>query len=109
MKSIHCRCFGLFLRLTLTTFFFFTLLPIVSGQDLASFEKRVTRHTLNNGWTFIIVERPVAPVFAFMTRVNVGSAQEGAGRTGLAHKFEHMAFKHVGMTGRGCTGLNQVH
>lgn len=66
---------------------------VVWGQDLASFEKRVTKHTLKNGWTFIIVERPVAPVFAFMTRVNVGSAQESTGRTGLAHMFEHMAFK----------------
>ncbi len=74
---------------------------IVFGQDLASFEERVTRHTLRNGWTFIIVERPVAPVFAFMTRVNVGSAQESMGQTGLAHMFEHMAFKgtpHIGTT-----------
>ena len=63
------------------------------SQDLASFEKHVTVHTLENGWTFIIVERPVAPVFSFMTRVNVGSAQEEAGNTGLAHMFEHMAFK----------------
>lgn len=66
---------------------------VVFGQDLASFEQRVTQHTLKNGWTFIIVERPVAPVFAFMTRVNVGSAQESTGQTGLAHMFEHMAFK----------------
>ena len=65
----------------------------VFAQDLASFEKRVTQHTLKNGWTFIIVERPVAPVFAFLTRVNVGSAQESTGQTGLAHMFEHMAFK----------------
>ena len=49
--------------------------------------------SLKNGWTFILVERPVAPVFSFITRVNVGSAQEGAGQTGLAHMFEHMAFK----------------
>ncbi len=63
------------------------------GMDLASFESRVTEHTLTNGWTFILVKRPVAPVFAFMTAVNVGSAQEGAGMTGLAHMFEHMAFK----------------
>ena len=68
-------------------------LQTVQAQDLASFSKRVTTHTLKNGWTFIIVERPVAPVFAFMTRVNVGSAQEGSGVTGLAHMFEHMAFK----------------
>ena len=66
---------------------------IALAQDLESFEQRVTQHTLQNGWTFILVERPVAPVFSFMTRVDVGSAQEGAGRTGLAHMFEHMAFK----------------
>ncbi len=63
------------------------------AQDLSAFEQHVTQHTLKNGWTFLLVERPVAPVFSFMTRVNVGSAQEGAGQTGLAHMFEHMAFK----------------
>lgn len=61
--------------------------------DLAAFEQKVTEYTAKNGWTFILVERPVAPVFAFMTAVNVGSAQEDTGRTGLAHMFEHMAFK----------------
>lgn len=63
------------------------------GIELASFEQNVTEYTVKNGWTFILVERPVAPVFAFMTAVNVGSAQEETGRTGLAHMFEHMAFK----------------
>ncbi len=63
------------------------------GIELASFEQKVTEYTVKNGWTFILVERPVAPVFAFMTAVNVGSAQEETGRTGLAHMFEHMAFK----------------
>ena len=77
---------------------FFLILPLAfpslaRSQSLEAFEKRVTEHTLVNGWKFILVERPVAPVFAFMTRVNVGSAQEGAGVTGLAHMFEHMAFK----------------
>lgn len=66
---------------------------VALAQDLGSFEKNVTQHTLKNGWTFILVERPVAPVFSFITRVNVGSAQERAGETGLAHMFEHMAFK----------------
>ena len=72
---------------------FSLLIPQVFAQDLSSFSKHVTPHTLKNGWTFIIVERPKAPVFAFMTRVNVGSAQERTGVTGLAHMFEHMAFK----------------
>ncbi|HEX2254102.1 MAG TPA: pitrilysin family protein [Thermoanaerobaculia bacterium] len=64
-----------------------------AAQDLASFEERTTVHTLDNGWTFIVVERPVAPVFSFATYVGVGSAQEVPGITGLAHMFEHMAFK----------------
>jgi len=63
------------------------------AQDLASFEEKTTVHTLKNGWTFIIVERPVAPVFSFATYANVGGAQEIPGITGLAHMFEHMAFK----------------
>jgi predicted Zn-dependent peptidase len=64
-----------------------------SAQDLASFEKRLTVHTLANGYTFLILERDGAPVFSFATRVDVGSAQEVPGITGLAHMFEHMAFK----------------
>lgn len=63
------------------------------AQDLAGFEQRTTLHRLDNGWTFVIVERPVAPVFSFATLVNVGGAQEVPGITGLAHMFEHMAFK----------------
>jgi predicted Zn-dependent peptidase len=35
----------------------------------------------------------VAPVFTFATYANVGSAQELPGITGLAHMFEHVAFK----------------
>ncbi|HWN41348.1 MAG TPA: pitrilysin family protein, partial [Thermoanaerobaculia bacterium] len=67
-------------------------LPALS-QDLKSFEERTTVHKLANGWTFILVERPTAPVFAFCTLADVGSAQEVPGITGLAHMFEHMAFK----------------
>ncbi|HZF07785.1 MAG TPA: pitrilysin family protein [Thermoanaerobaculia bacterium] len=64
-----------------------------AAQDLQSFEARTTVHVLKNGWTFILVERPEAPVFSFFTLADVGSAQEVPGITGLAHMFEHMAFK----------------
>jgi predicted Zn-dependent peptidase len=70
-----------------------SLAPATVAQDLATFEERTTVRALDNGWTFIIVERPVAPVFSFATYANVGSAQEVPGVTGLAHMFEHMAFK----------------
>ncbi|MEA2603849.1 MAG: hypothetical protein QOF89_4841 [Acidobacteriota bacterium] len=65
----------------------------MAAQDLKSFEAKTRVHVLPNGWTFIIVERPVAPVFSFATVADVGSAQEVPGITGLAHMFEHMAFK----------------
>jgi len=63
------------------------------GQDLASFEKRITVKKLDNGLTVIVCERPVAPVFSFFTHVDAGASQEEVGQTGLAHMFEHMAFK----------------
>lgn len=63
------------------------------AQDLASFEKRITVKTLDNGLTVVICERPEAPVFSFFTHVDVGSDREVPGITGLAHMFEHMAFK----------------
>jgi len=65
----------------------------LGAQDLAAFEKNVTMHTLANGLTVIIVRRPEAPVFSYATVVNAGNAQEVPGITGLAHMFEHMAFK----------------
>jgi predicted Zn-dependent peptidase len=67
--------------------------PAAGAQDLKAFESRTTVHVVANGWTFILVERPVAPVFSFCTVANVGSAQEVPGITGMAHMFEHMAFK----------------
>ena len=71
----------------------FFLLAAVSAQDLASFEKRITVQKLANGLTVVIMERPEAPVFSFYTNVDAGAAQEVPGITGLAHMFEHMAFK----------------
>jgi len=70
-----------------------TFASSIAAQDLASFEKKITVKTLDNGLTLIVMERPVAPVFSFFTHVNVGGAQEVPGITGLAHMFEHMAFK----------------
>ena len=65
-----------------------------SAQDLASFEKRVAVKTLPNGLTALVCQRPdTAPVFSFFTNVDVGSVQDPMGKTGLAHMFEHEAFK----------------
>ncbi len=66
---------------------------LATAQDVASFEKRITVKKLPNGLTLIICERPEAPVFSFHTLVDAGSVQDPMGKTGLAHMFEHMAFK----------------
>ena len=63
------------------------------GQDLKAFEKRVTEFTLANGLHFIVLERHDAPVVSFHTYVNAGAVDDPKGSTGLAHMFEHMAFK----------------
>ncbi len=63
------------------------------AQDLAAFEKKVSVKTLANGLTVLVCERKEAPVFSFFTHVDVGGDREVPGITGLAHMFEHMAFK----------------
>lgn len=83
MKSRWFRIFGIALFLVTVAF----------AQDLASFEKRITVKKLDNGLTVLICERHEAPVVSFYTHVDAGSAQDPLGQTGLAHMFEHMAFK----------------
>src|ERR1700723_4793977 len=77
------------LRLTLLS-----LCPLLlAAQSLKDFEKRVTEFTLGNGLHFIIFERHEAPVVSFHSYVNAGSVDDPSGETGIAHMFEHMAFK----------------
>src|SRR6202011_4386054 len=64
-----------------------------------SFEKKVTEFTLANGLHFIVIERHDAPVVSFHTYMNVGSVDDPGGQTGLAHMFEHMAFKGTPVIG----------
>src|SRR5260370_7909468 len=72
---------------------------VAKAQDLASFEKRTTVKVLPNGLTLIVCERPEAPVFSFYTLVDAGSADDPQGASGLAHMFEHMAFKGTNEVG----------
>ena len=80
-------------RLSVLTALLVAFALSAAAQDLASVEKRTSVHKLSNGLTVVVMERPEAPVFSFATVVNAGSAQEVTGITGLAHMFEHMAFK----------------
>ena len=65
----------------------------VHAQDLKSFEQRITIKVLPNGLTLIICERPEAPVFSYTTFIDAGDVNDPSGESGLAHMFEHLAFK----------------
>ncbi len=62
-------------------------------------EHRTTVKVLPNGLTLIISERHEAPVFSFYTEVNAGSVDDPQGESGLAHMFEHIAFKGTDQIG----------
>ena len=79
------------IRTSVAVLFLFSALA--AAQDLAAFEKHTTLKKLPNGLTVVIYERPEAPVFSFFTHVDAGSVQDPLDKTGLAHMFEHMAFK----------------
>ncbi|MGA8727366.1 MAG: pitrilysin family protein [Terracidiphilus sp.] len=63
------------------------------AQDLRSFEQKITTKVLPNGLTLIICYRPDAPVFSYTTFIDAGDVNDPSGESGLAHMFEHLAFK----------------
>jgi predicted Zn-dependent peptidase len=83
-----------FLRKTVTT----SILTLLTASaalafDFGALEKSVKERTLANGMKFIVLERHQAPVVSFVILANVGAVDDPKGYTGLAHMFEHMAFK----------------
>ena len=92
------------LKLYLTCFvlaFVNALSPVRSSaqqhQAQDPFEKNLEARTavkvLPNGLTLVLCERHEAPVFSFFTEVDAGSANDPSGESGIAHMFEHIAFK----------------
>ena len=63
------------------------------AQGLADLERKVVQKTLPNGLNVILLPRPTAPVISMVTYADVGGVDEDQNATGLAHIFEHMAFK----------------
>jgi predicted Zn-dependent peptidase len=82
--------FNALIPLSLVVWFSVQDLP---AQNLQEFAKHVTEFNLANGMHFIVLERHEAPVVSFHTYVDAGSVDDPKGLTGLAHMFEHMAFK----------------
>jgi len=66
-------------------------LPARAGYEELAGE--VQEIVLDNGLKILLLERHDVPVFSFWTYVSVGGVDEDNGKTGIAHMFEHMAFK----------------
>ncbi len=64
----------------------FTGLPALSADG-------ITQYALDNGMDVLVIEDRRAPVVVHMVWYNVGSADEPAGVSGIAHYLEHLMFK----------------
>lgn len=71
------------------------LLLLIAGNAFPreTMQFPVEEFKLDNGVTFMVVERHTAPVFSGYICVGVGSAHEKIGNIGSAHLLEHMMFK----------------
>lgn len=85
----RCRllafCLGVILSLNLNLSLVFAASPGLAD--------RVVEHKLANGLTLLMVERHQTPVVSINMTFGVGGVNEQIGQTGLAHLYEHMAFK----------------
>jgi predicted Zn-dependent peptidase len=63
------------------------------AQAASGLADRVVEQKLANGLTVLMVERHQTPVVSLNMTFRVGGVNEQVGQTGLAHLYEHMAFK----------------
>lgn len=82
------KCLIVLLALFFVSFSLFAL-----DEGYKDLEKKVVERTLSNGLKVILVPRHNAPVASFVIYADVGGVNEQQNLTGLAHIFEHMAFK----------------
>ncbi len=66
---------------------------LVRSIPFAGSTSPVEQWRFDNGLTLLLHEDRQAPVFAYQTWFDVGSADEAPGKTGMAHLFEHLLFR----------------
>lgn len=70
-----------------------TQLPQGATVETNSKYPAVVSYQLKNGLRLLILEKKFVPTVSFTTMFKVGNIDSPQGKTGLAHMFEHMAFK----------------
>jgi predicted Zn-dependent peptidase len=96
---MQSRAFSWVWKSVLVTMLAAMSFAVTQAQDLKSFEQRITTKVLPNGLTLIVCERPEAPVFSYSTFIDAGDVDDPSGQSGLAHMFEHLAFKGTSLIG----------
>jgi len=83
------------LRRTLTTLAALAFVANAAGAiaPVAASAPKITDFTLPNGLQVVVIPDHRAPVVTHMIWYKVGSADETAGKSGLAHFLEHLMFK----------------
>ncbi|MFW6007584.1 MAG: M16 family metallopeptidase [Halanaerobiales bacterium] len=87
-NSFPVKNTGLILIITFLIIFYFT-----NNSLSFNLNEQVSTHTLDNGMEVIMVERDFSPTIHFNLMFDVGGIDEPAGKGGIAHMVEHMAFK----------------
>ena len=90
LATFHISRFTTFLFVLAASLSFDLGLLFAASFGLAD---RVVEQKLANGLTVLMVERHQTPVVSLNMTFGVGGVNEQAGKTGLAHLYEHMAFK----------------
>jgi predicted Zn-dependent peptidase len=67
--------------------------------ELNTFASRVFQRRLRNGATVLVVPRPSSATAHFAVAFRAGGVDEPDGRAGIAHLYEHMAFKGTSRIG----------
>lgn len=70
-----------------------SLAGAAEAPRMPSLADRVIEHHLANGLTVLMVERHQSPIVSINMTFGVGGLDERTGMTGVAHLYEHMAFK----------------
>ena len=97
--ALHASRFtvALFAVLTLNLNLSLPLSALAAETSAASADsglaERVIEHKLANGLTVLMVERHQTPIVSINLTFGVGGFDERTGSTGVAHLYEHMAFK----------------
>jgi len=80
-------------RVTVWALVLLSLNPGLEAVAAPGLADRVIEHRLANGLTVLLVERHQVPIVSVNVTFGVGGINERTGITGVAHLYEHMAFK----------------